>query len=495
MARTKISEFSSTAASNTDIDSINIAEGCSPSGINDAIRELMAQLKDWQAGTSNDPYVVGSSGSLTLNQGTANGVLYLNGSKVATSGSALTFDGTNLALVASGNPTMTVKATGGGNDPKIYLTADTNSFVLNGAFSPSTDRLAFQYNSGELFCVESTGNFGIGTSTPPTRLAVEKANPTRGILLRLFNSQASSSGAQIQFTEDSVADWAIGQVPAVNAFAFYSGRGTGSDGTEVARFSSSGNFGLGGAPSAWSTFKALQISSTFSALNFSGTGGQIVTNSYYDGSAYKYQTTNPAGIACFNVANTGGFAWRIAPSGTAGNAITFTQALTLDASGNLLLGATSAESSSKFLVSGSTSTYNLMVMKDTQSATYVDNHYQVFLNSSGSTAGRISHTASTTVAYTTSSDYRLKNITGPITNSGAYIDSLNPVEGTWKADGSTFVGLIAHEVQEVSRTQVATGVKDGAEMQAMDYSNSELIANLIAEVKSLRQRVATLETK
>ena len=105
-------------------------------------------------------------------------------------------------------------------------------------------------------------------------------------------------------------------------------------------------------------------------------------------------------------------------------------------------------------------------------------------------------TSSTTAtAYNTSSDYRLKNITGPITNSGAYIDSLNPVEGTWKADGSTFVGLIAHEVQEVSRTKVATGEKDGKEMQGMDYSSAEIIANLIAEVKSLRTRVAELEAK
>ena len=42
------------------------------------------------------------SGNLTLNGGTANGVLYLNGSKVATSGSALTFDGTNFATTGSG---------------------------------------------------------------------------------------------------------------------------------------------------------------------------------------------------------------------------------------------------------------------------------------------------------------------------------------------------------------------------------------------------------
>ena len=52
------------------------------------------------------------------------------------------------------------------------------------------------------------------------------------------------------------------------------------------------------------------------------------------------------------------------------------------------------------------------------------------------------------------------------------------------------MGLIAHEVQEVSRTQVATGEKDGAEMQAMDYSSAEIIANLIAEVQSLRKRLA-----
>jgi len=117
MAKTKISEFSSTPANNTDIDSINISEGCAPSGINDAIRELMSQLKDWQSGTSNDPYVVGSSGSLTLNQGTANGVAYLNGSKVVTSGTALSFDGTNLGIGTS-SPAS-----------KLHINADTGSAV------------------------------------------------------------------------------------------------------------------------------------------------------------------------------------------------------------------------------------------------------------------------------------------------------------------------------------------------------------------------------
>jgi hypothetical protein len=65
MAKNKISEFSSTPANNTDIGGINIAEGCAPSGINNAIRELMAQLKDQQAGTDSDNFTVGGNLSVT----------------------------------------------------------------------------------------------------------------------------------------------------------------------------------------------------------------------------------------------------------------------------------------------------------------------------------------------------------------------------------------------------------------------------------------------
>jgi len=65
MAKTKISEFDSTPANNTDIDSINIAEGCAPSGVNNAIRELMSQLKDQQTGTSGDNFTVGGNLAVT----------------------------------------------------------------------------------------------------------------------------------------------------------------------------------------------------------------------------------------------------------------------------------------------------------------------------------------------------------------------------------------------------------------------------------------------
>jgi hypothetical protein len=70
MAKTKISEFSSTAADNTDITNINIAEGCSPANVNNAIRSLMSLLKNQQDGSSGDPFTVAgtlvSSGALDV---------------------------------------------------------------------------------------------------------------------------------------------------------------------------------------------------------------------------------------------------------------------------------------------------------------------------------------------------------------------------------------------------------------------------------------------
>ena len=100
MAKNKISEFSSTPANNTDIAGINIAEGCAPSGINNAIRELMAQLKDQQAGTDGDNFTVG--GGFT-SVGAA-----VFSSTVAVSGAA-TFS-SNVTLGAATTNTVTLNA-------------------------------------------------------------------------------------------------------------------------------------------------------------------------------------------------------------------------------------------------------------------------------------------------------------------------------------------------------------------------------------------------
>jgi hypothetical protein len=65
MAKTRISEFSSNPSNNTDIDGINIAEGMAPGLVNNAFRELMAQLKDFQLGSAGDPLTVGGNLAVT----------------------------------------------------------------------------------------------------------------------------------------------------------------------------------------------------------------------------------------------------------------------------------------------------------------------------------------------------------------------------------------------------------------------------------------------
>lgn len=92
MAKNKISEWSATPANNTDIGGIDIAEGCAPSGINNAIRELMAQVKDMQTGADGDSLTISgtlvASGTLDVTGG-----FLLDGS-AGTSGQFLASAGT-----------------------------------------------------------------------------------------------------------------------------------------------------------------------------------------------------------------------------------------------------------------------------------------------------------------------------------------------------------------------------------------------------------------
>ena len=104
MAKTKISEYDAVAANNTDVDGINIAESCPPSGINNAIREVMAHLKDFQTGTSGDSFTnagtITSSGTLAVT-----GNFTLDGS-AGTSGQVIVSAGSgNTPTWGSGFPT------------------------------------------------------------------------------------------------------------------------------------------------------------------------------------------------------------------------------------------------------------------------------------------------------------------------------------------------------------------------------------------------------
>jgi len=137
--------------------------------------------------------------------------------------------------------------------------------------------------------------------------------------------------------------------PAADTIAFSEG------GTESARFDSAGNFGLGVTPSAWySTARAIQMGTTGSV--FGRTGNELVgvaSNAYNDAaSSTSFKYIASGNFATNYLQTTGQHQWFVAPSGTAGNAITFTQAMTLDASGNLALGKTSA--SYRFDLQGAT---------------------------------------------------------------------------------------------------------------------------------------------
>jgi hypothetical protein len=102
----------------------------------------------------------------------------------------------------------------------------------------------------------------------------------------------------------------------------------------------SGNLGLGVTPSAWSLYKAFQNGGTSVADYGGGNNSIFGSNMYFDGSNFKYISSYAASSYRMY---TGKHEWNIAASGTAGNAISFTQAMTLDASGNLGIGTTNVE--------------------------------------------------------------------------------------------------------------------------------------------------------
>jgi hypothetical protein len=268
----------------------------------------------------------------------------------------------------------------------------------------------------------------------------------------------------------------------------------------------SGNLGLGVTPSAWASgWKAFQIG-TYG--NFSALSNQIniSTNAYYNSGSWFYQNTNPA----TNYAQVGGqHIWQNAPSNTSGNAITFTSAMTLDSSGGLRINTTSyiGNSGEKLTVttSGDTSFFQSTGAGGAGTSIHANRNgsagnFLYFTYGAGlSPVGSISTNGTITV-YNTTSDYRLKNNQAPLTGSGAFIDALQPKTWNWTQDGSKGVGFIAHEFAEVSPSSV-NGTKDAVDAdgkpvyQAMQASSAEVIANLVAEIQSLRKRILTLENK
>jgi hypothetical protein len=143
----------------------------------------------------------------------------------------------------------------------------------------------------------------------------------------------------------------------------------------------SGNVGVGSTPGAWTSNKAIQIQSA-ALSNFSNTltNNQtfLTNNAYFNNGVWKYVYSDIA--AMYEQRHQGGHAWYNASSGTAGNAITFNEAMRLDSSGRLGLGTSSPSNDLDVLktASGSTTTARIGA-----TATTGANNATLILNNGG----------------------------------------------------------------------------------------------------------------
>jgi hypothetical protein len=275
-----------------------------------------------------------------------------------------------------------------------------------------------------------------------------------------------------------------------------------------------GNVGVGVTPSATNStyYQALEIGRVGQGLTGAKTALSSSPNSWLSNNSYatysagivwNYAVSQPA--AQYRLLDATHL-WYTAASGTAGNPITFTQAMTLAANGQLLLGTSTTSSSIDIG----------MVMNKPSATGFVGNVYQ--LNSvdkaftyiaSAASALRIDTVAGYTVnvvsggtngvylgnggvAWLALSDERFKDIIEPISNAVAKVGSLRSVIGKFKTDseGTRRSFLLAQDVQAVLPEAV-----DATKPEQLGLSYSEVVPLLVAAIKELTARVQTLEAR
>jgi Chaperone of endosialidase len=425
--------------------------------------------------------------SLASPSGTANGVAYFNGSAVFSSGSALTFDGTNLGVGAVATDTNSygraVDAIGTNGAAYYARNAGNNTVGFFGAYygafnsvnlgSTTNSDIVFYRQNSEQMRLTSTG-LGIGTSSPSAKLDIVGNQKITGYIeLRSANKIYFDDATN----SSSGAIWNNASGTAALSF-------TGNGSTEHMRLDSSGNLGLGVTPSAWyAGAKAFQFGGNASLLNNATNATFFLHNAYYD-TAWRYIVSGQQ--ASYYAQVNSQHQWFTAPSGTAGNAISFTQALTLDNSGNLLVGTTTTSlnnsNSCSFNISG-----NSYLTVNHINGTVTTTYYSAF-GYNGSAIGSITQSGTTAVLYNITSDQRLKENIQNADNASALIDSLQVRKFDWKADGShQRYGFVAQELVTVAPEAVHQPA-DPEEMMAVDYS--KLVPMLVKEIQSLRKRLA-----
>jgi hypothetical protein len=202
--------------------------------------------------------------------GTANGVLYLNGSKVVTSGSALTFDGTQtLNLFATGNAVTNLEGSTTNNAILRFRNGTTGA--LAGFYGNNSKELIFEANgTTEQMRLNSTG-LGIGTNNPGAKLHVVGSTYRQ-------NSVTGSFGFTINTTS---ATTTLATLFGGSSFAIQ----TAASGTNQLLLDSSGNLGLGVTSFGTSAVKVIGIADGTAPTTSPAGMGQL----YVEGGALKYR--------------------------------------------------------------------------------------------------------------------------------------------------------------------------------------------------------------
>ena len=253
--------------------------------------------------------------------------------------------------------------------------------------------------------------------------------------------------------------------PAADTIAFAEG------GVEAMRLDSSGNVGIG-------------TSSPATKLEVNGPIRVGSTDPIYFGGTTNYITGSNGSNYLQFVSNN-------------------TERMRIDSVGRPLFNTTSALNAGYMSMLFDGQTYNGLTLKTSYATT--GSVYLYFINSAGNVAGFVSQNGTTTVSYTTSSDYRLKENIVPMTGALDKVLQLKPVTYTWKQDGLDGQGFIAHELQAVVPDAVV-GEKDAVDEEGnpkyQGVDTSFLVATLTAAIQEqqtiindLKARVTVLEAK
>jgi hypothetical protein len=218
-----------------------------------------------------------------------------------------------------------------------------------------------------------------------------------------------------------------------------------------------------------------------------GSNNLILQNAYNDGTNYRYVGT---AAASNYQQSSGSHIWNNAASGTAGNAITFTQAMTLDASGNLLVGKTSSSATVGdgfgFGTDGqghAASTYS------TNAATV----WSVYSTSAAAYRFYVGYGGTifaTSIVITAISDQRLKENVRDIDTGLSSIMALKPRRFDWKEgkgqDKKDVAGFIAQEFEDVFPECVSTSKAGADGIEYKNINHETLIPTLVKAIQELK---------